>query len=364
MLKKTKLMVLMALSVFLSCATGQVNLSNTEIDAKLMQLKPLPKIHYYWPPHSDLLEKRNSRKLYELARITHSLCVSGEWASEKQVDNCVYICAKLNKTNPNIKASLGVNFTPWTKKFGKDLPPTDRGPTYFAEFKWFEERSRLIKQWVSKSNRKYGSNIKITALTLDCERFVVKPNNKRWNEGIRQALDAIHIKTRSLFPNARIEWYDRGIDRVQRGTGWAKSSTWTGKEIQTSLSHSIYTVPEVEHMRELFRRTCKLADDMKISDVTPWVALASGYRRGLKKTRFDNDWDYDIIYSYLIGAELNVSWFGERPERFAPYNRTKIVIFYPPPFDKRTSQWAKHFIAYVRGATGVSMLKDLGYEEE
>jgi hypothetical protein len=35
------------------------------------------------------------------------------------------------------------------------------------------------------------------------------------------------------------------------------------------------------------------------------------------------------------------------------------VVFYLPPFDKRTLAYAKHFIAYVRGATGVQDLKDL-----
>lgn len=356
--------VVLILSASLPCRAGEVKLSDAEIDAKLMLLKPLPKIHYYWPPNADLLETRDSRKLYELARITHSLCISGEWCNKEQVDNGVYICARLNKTNPAVKVSLGVNFTPWTKKFGKDLPPTDRGPTYFEELRWFDERARLIKNWVDESNRMYGSDIKITAVTLDCERFAVETNNELWNEGIRQMLDAAHTKMQSLFPGARIEWYNRGVDNVERGNGWERSNIWTGREITPSLSYPAYRVPEIELTREHFRRTCKLADQMNISDVTPWVALASGDRRGIKKTRFDYDWDYDIIYSYLIGAELNISWYGERPERFAPYNRIKVIVFWPPPFDKRVPEWGKHFIAYVRGATGVEMLEDLGYKGE
>ena len=260
--------VVLILSASLPCSAGHVKLSDAEIDVKLMLLKPLPKIHYCWPD-VNLLETRDSRRLYELARITHSLCVSGEWCNKKQVDNCVYTCARLNKTNPAVKASLGVNFSPFHDRFGKDLPPTDRGPTYLEELKYFEERSRLINKWLAESNQKYGSDIKITAVTLDCERFVVKANDELWNEGICQALDAIHIKTASLFPGARIEWYDRGINRVERGNGWDKSSSWTGREIKTSLSYSAYSVPEIGDMRELFRRTCKLADEMNVSDVTP-----------------------------------------------------------------------------------------------
>jgi hypothetical protein len=365
--KKLPLIIIIAAAILPTlrqCRSAETTpLSDSEINAKLAALKPLPKIHYYWPPDANLLETRDSRRLYELARITHSLCVSGEWATPQQTDNCVYTCARVNKTSPGIKCVLGINFSPWHMKFDPNLPPTDRGPSYLSEINFFEGRCRLIQKWIAQSNEKYHSNVEVGALTLDTERFQEKAGDKTWNEGIRQALDAIHIKAASLFPGVRIEWYDRGILRVASGNGWAKSQNWTGGEIKTSLSYSAYSVPEIGDMRELFRRTCKLADEMHVLDVTPWVALASGYRRGFIKTYFDFNWDYDIIYSYLIGAELNMSWYAERPERFAPYNRAKVVVFYPPPFDKRTPHWGKHFIAYVRGATGVEDLNDLGYEQ-
>jgi hypothetical protein len=58
------------LSSFLQCgASGTIQMSDNEIDAKLFELKPLPKIHYCWPPDANLLETRDSRRLYELARI-------------------------------------------------------------------------------------------------------------------------------------------------------------------------------------------------------------------------------------------------------------------------------------------------------
>ena len=353
--------VVILLSCRQCCSAGKIQLSEAEIDVKLFALKPLPKVHYSWPPSPKL----SSQRLYEFARITHSLCVSGDWAKQEHVDRCVYICARVNRTGPSIKTSLGVNFSPWHNRFGKNLPPTDRGPTYWKEIHYFEERAQLVKQWIEQSNKKYGSDVKIGAITFDSERFQKKAGNKAWNEGMREALDAIHIKASSIFPGARIEWYERGMVQAAGGDGWAETKYWTGKEIKAPMSCSLYSIPEIERTRETFRRTVKLADQMGISDVTPYVALAAGYRRGLKglsDQHWDFDWSYDIIYSYRMGAELNIKWYGDRPERFAPYNRAKVVIFYPPPFDKRVPDWARHFIAYVRGATGVQELKDLGYE--
>jgi hypothetical protein len=106
-----------------------------------------------------------------------------------------------------------------------------------------------------------------------------------------------------------------------------------------------------------------LADELGISDVTPWVALASGYRRHIDEfQKFSQNWDYDIIYSYMLGAELNIKWYGDNPKKFAAYHRAKVVIFYPPPFYSKAPHWAKHFIAYVRGATGIKKLDDLGFD--
>jgi hypothetical protein len=51
------------------------------------------------------------------------------------------------------------------------------------------------------------------------------------------------------------------------------------------------------------------------------------------------------------------------PHRFAPSNRAKVIVFYPQLFNGSTPDWARHFIAYVRGATGVQDLQDLGYEK-
>lgn len=347
-----------------SASRATSTLSDIDIVLKLRQLKPLPKVHYSWGLRGDLLDSPYSRLIYELARITHAVSVSGQWVTQQQVANAVYICATVNKAKPKIPCTMAINLSPWHYKFGKDLPPTDRGLSYYAEIAYVTTRLKNIKQWVEEANKKYGSDVAVGALLFDCERFHIKEGDTRWNEAIRRALDTIHQKGQEIFPNTRIEWYGRGVGRVWGGDGWGMSPYFTGKEIKPSLSCSLYTLPELQRMRETFRRTCKLADELKITEVTPWVALASGYRRGLKRAQyFDLDWRYDLIYSYQMGAELNIAWYSERPERFAPYGRAKVVIFYPAPFDSRTPHWGKHFIAYVRGSNGVETLEDLGYEE-
>ena len=358
-----KSMIIFLLAAAFCYGNGdKVALSEADIDSKLFALEPLPKIHYYWPVSVDISEQR----LYELARITHSVCIAGQFVTIEHIDRCVYTCARVNKTSPSIKCSIGVNFAPWAMKFSKDHPPTYRGPTYYEEIAFFDTRCKLIKEWINQSNHKYNSDVKVTALTLDTERFHEKTNDEQWNNAICEALNEINRKAKQTFPDARIEWYGRGVGQSAGETGWSKSSIWTGKEILESLSCSLYSVPEIERIRETYRKTAKLADTLGVEDITPWIALASGYRRGindLSDQKFDFSWDYDIVYSYLLGREINIKWYGDRPERFAPYNRARVVVFYPPPFDKRTPDWAKHFIAYVRGATRVQDLKDLGYEQ-
>jgi hypothetical protein len=350
----------MILSVFLGfLITGQrclasATLTETDLYNKLVELKPLPKVHYSWGIYHKLLEDPNSRQLYQLARITHSLCIAGEWVDKQHIDTVVYICARVNKTNPAISSSIGVNYSPWHRKFDKDLPPTDRGPTYKAELDYFAERLNLIKEWVRLSNQKYGTDVNVSALILDSERFYVRPSDEKWNNGIRESLDAIHLEAQRILPGTWVEWYGRGMHRLE--DAWGQTGLWTGREIKSPLSCSLYMVPEEDFMRQILQKTFALADTYGIIEVIPHVALGSGYRRGVKKrTNWDWDWDYDIIYSYRLGRDLN------QTVKSSPYSRVTSVVFYPAPFYEKTPHWGEHFIAYVRGATGVAKLDDIGY---
>ena len=344
-------------------SSSAVSLSRLQIIEKMASLKPLAKVHYSWGWPDVLLDDPNGRLLYHTARIMNAVSISGHSATAQKVRAAVYTCARLNRTDPDIPLTMGINYSPFHYVLDPNVPPTYRGRTYQDELDRFVSRMVRIKGWLSQSNDYYQSDVRVGAILLDMERFHFQPGNDQWNEGIRTALDAVHNRAQTLFPHARIEWYGRGMRWINGDPPWRQSPYFTGEEKLSSLSCSLYFVPEIERTLELYRRTAELADQLGVQDVTPWVALASGYRRGVETPfYFDLDWDYEVIYSYLIGRYINHSWFGvpERSERFAPFGRAKVVVFYPPPFDPRTPHWGKHFIAYVRGAQSVKRLSDLG----
>ena len=77
-------------------------------------------------------------------------------------------------------------------------------------------------------------------------------------------------------------------------------------------------------------------------------------------------WDYDHVHSWRIGAELNLRWYGDRADVFAPWHMAEAVVFYPSVFDERgvpargdqqsleTTSFMAHFVAYVNGASNIT----------
>jgi hypothetical protein len=93
------------------------------------------------------------------------------------------------------------------------------------------------------------------------------PGDEKWNEAIREALDAIHLEAQSILPDTWIEWYGRGITRSEET--WIQPGLWAGREIKSPLSCSLYMVPEEDSMRQTFKKTCELADSYNIKEVIP-----------------------------------------------------------------------------------------------
>lgn len=330
----------------------------TTVVSWMKELEPLPKVHYSWPlPYKSISDE----VLFEYVRLTHAASLSGEWSQPEQIERAVDVCRRVNAGKPKIPASIGVNYSVWHRRFGKDLPPTDTGPTHDEELKYLRSRMLAIRDGLAAANTQQQSEIAVTAILFDSEHFHTKKDDAQWNAAITQKYDAAYDIVREYFPTARIEWYARGA--VQPGasaTGWSEAAYFALDEKGESFGCSLYQVPEIGYTREIFRRTAENAARHDCEEVTPWIALASGYRRQTDKYHdWSHDWNYDLIYSWQLGRELNNSWYGvpERAERFAPWNKAKIAIFYPEPFG-RSPHWGQHFVAYVRGANGIKELPE------
>ena len=322
----------------------------------MKELKPLPKVHYSWPIP---LKSISDEVLLEYVRLTHAASFAGEWSDPEQIEIAVKACQRVNAGNPKIPASIGVNFSVWHRRFGKDLPPTDVGPTHEAELQYLRSRMEAVRDGLKAANAKHQSEVAVTAILFDSEHFHTKTDDPEWNRALTQKYDAAYDIVQEVFPKVRIEWYGRGS--VQPGaspTGWSETRYFTLDEKGVAFSCSLYQVPEIGYTRDIFRRTAENAAHHGCYEVTPKIALASGYRRQTDKYHeWDHNWNYDLIYSWELGRELNNAWFGvpERAERFAPWNKAKIVCFYPEPFG-RSPYWGQHFVAYVRGANGIQKL--------
>ncbi len=333
-------------------ARGAYPSQSADLLEMLRDLKPLPKVHYSWPVPDKHLTALDPL-LYEYARITGAISLRGETATRQQIDAAVSVCSRLNRRSPEIRASLAVHYSPWHRVFPKDMPPTERGRKHIDEMRRMRERLENIAERVAFANSLDKSDVQVSAVIFDCERFIVKADDDAWNDAILSKHEAAADAARLVFPNARLEWYARGaIAAGASKSGWVPNRNFTLREPGTAFACSLYRGPEIGLTRETFRRTVAHADQRGVKEVTPWVALASGYRRTPGTfQKFSFDWNYDLIYSWMLGAELNHPWYA-RPEqqaRFAPWDRARVVIFYPEPFG-RSPHWGKHFVAYCRGA--------------
>ncbi len=328
---------------------------------QLRALEPLPKTHYTWGLSADLLDPGDPR-LYQIVRITHTACLRGEWDTSRQVEAAVMVCRAVNSAGPAIRATLGINYSPWgTGRVGTGLSPKadqpDIGRLHEREVAVFRAKLVRFQDWLAAANRRHQTDIRVSALLLDCEQFRIKKDDNAWNAALTERYNEIYDAGRKVFPAARIEWFGRGLRRVAYGNGWDQHGHFTLEEKADSFSCSLYCLPEIGYMRETFRRTYELARAHAVSEVTPWVALGAGWRRQADTFhRWAYDWDYDPVYSWQLGRELNRAALAEHAQRYAPWSAAKVVMLYPPPFNPRTPSWAKHFIAYVRGAHDIREL--------
>jgi len=331
-------------------------------------LPPLRKIHYSWAIPADLFNlDSNKELLYEYVRLTHAVSITAQWAPNNFVDKCVQVCKQVNLTNPAIPASIALNYSPYHYAYKDGDSPIGLEDKYQSEIDRATLRFTLMRDLLVTANLVHNTNIQISAILLDSERFNYKdaadPQSSEWNNAITAKYQTIQDIVTGLFPAARVEWYGRGAYlRCSSETGWCLNNHHPSDFTSPGYSANVSLYEQEQHATEQanFRKTAEHAILFGVTVVNPWIALGAGYRPWDAETNealrtWTMNWNYDLIYSWQIGAEIDNPWYGDRPERFAPWHMCEVAMFYPEPFG-RTHDWGRHFIAYVRGAHNIKEL--------
>jgi hypothetical protein len=312
----------------------------------LRDLRALKKPHWSWSLPDFALTQPDER-VFEVARIMGSACLQGEYATPQQVATCVKLCHAM-------LASIGINLKPY-----HNLVPDGASPlfAYPDELSLLARALTMCRHWLDQANESKNTDVKVGVILLDSERFYRKDDDPAWNAAITERYNEVYDLCKSIFPGVRVEWYERGIEASQSETGWSPAPWNVFDNKADSFSCDLYRVSEITEMRETFRRTYDFAATKVVNpEVTPWVALGSGYFRNFDFQEWKSDWDYPTIYSWMLGRELHDHWFGDRPQRFAPWNAAKCCVFYHNVFDSRSPSALKHFVAYVRGSHDIKSL--------
>ena len=348
---------ILVVATMAASAAGQ--LSDRETLRKLKALPTLPKVHYSWPLMVNA-PRISLDVATEYARITRAIGQSVQWASDSRrwAYSFGWDAVRLaNERYPGTDCRVCLNYTPWFKKTNPAVPrdPTQFGQDIEREIVFLRGRLTRIKAWLAAYNQQHESNVRIGAILLDSESFGGKAGDDLHNVALDTRHNLIYLVCRTeLGADVRIEWYGRRmVEKGNTASGWYLCPLLTGHELGGNYSVSLYRVYDPEVTHEEYRRTVAEADKAGVKHVTPWVALASGWRPGEKGTfrRWDRDYDFDVQFSWQIGYEIH------HPPASVPYGRADVVVFYPAPFSN--DAWIRHFVAYARGAHGERDIDDV-----
>ena len=76
--------------------------------------------------------------------------------------------------------------------------------------------------------------------------------------------------------------------------------------MQSRQVGTLITTNDEKRIRVCHISTVHLCYDVRIFNQECCSLARAGYRRGLEGPYFDLDWSYDIVCSYMMGAELNI----------------------------------------------------------
>ncbi len=210
-----------------------------------------------------------------------------------------------------------------------------------------------MRGWIATANATFGSNVQVSAVTIDWERFKLKKPSEdgadEWNAGIVAKQCMIADLISEYFPAAMRMWYARAFadgvqipakhfadDHPEPGEGWATS---------------LYLPEFLEIHDDRFAAALEIAKKHGSRTVDPWISLASGYPD--PNDDFEHDLEYDVMRSWALGRDLNYEPRDDPSNDRSDRTKAKHVghpVFYPGVFDIRSPGWFKHCRAYALGA--------------
>jgi hypothetical protein len=352
----------------------------------LKSLPPLQKVHHAWPiPPAYLADASPAYMdglVHDYIRITGT-CPFGilHGVNDTVVKTCAAICAAVAPARAAAKLpppTLSVNYSPWWIKRFPPADPTIVGPPEATEMDFYTSQLEHLRELTE------SLGVSVGAILLDSERFHIgathgAKTNATWLAALDRKHDLIYNATVGAFPRARIEMYDRGaMTKWDTQSAFVQNDAYTLRERGAAYSVALYSLPEIWAMRQRFNATVVNARAHNSTGalsggVQPWLALGAGYRRAANASHplvFDFSWDFDRVYSWQLGRECNVPWYGEHPENFAPWGAAQVNLLFPSPFLEpcsarpppcsaaagpgNTSTVAmQHFATYVMGAAGM-----------
>jgi len=329
--------------------------SDEEIVEWLRPLSPLPKVHYGYPITVRLLREPGDPLLYEWVRIAHSVPLSpkdGGWVSPSKVYNAVAVCQQINDTNPEIPATLALNWWPYHLFLPAEVPPTYDGPECQQELDEFEERFSLVASWLDDANAALRADVQVSAILFDCEMWFVKEEGEEgyeeWNSALAAKYDAFYLLSKSIFPDVPVHWHSRGKP-------WRYYRRFNFEELGDACGAELYCGYDLPWTRAYFRAHYEEAQAHDVDSFVAWFSMGAGYwtlPNGAR--RYIWDLNYDVSLAWQLGAEAN-GYAPPPPDDPTPWDGVTAIAFFPGPFDGRTPQFAKYFVAYVRGAQGLPL---------
>ncbi len=323
----------------------------------LTGLNPLPRPHYSWYLSPQRLDDANDPLLVEFVRLTHGITLDAGTPDAAAADVAVRICQAENQASPAIPATIAICASPYWMGFWGGLPPWYSGPEEQTEINRISGLLTSWKTYIDSANSAHGANIQVAVLLLDTENWRASgwpnPNwTDPWNIAIKQKIDAMYTACKAVFPSATIDWFERGTPY-----------TWMpGNELGDSYSNSLFYAGTPERnasaLDNVYWRAYALSGNSNSFQLNPWVALGAGYPAPPElggNAYYACDYNYDPGYAWYMGAILNDSSLTRTSVQQSEFSVMHHIIFYPAPFDDpRSDNWARHFAAYVEGATGAT----------